>query len=60
MTREQIAFLNSLLSDAQITHRDKLIRLNLTITRDMLASVSGPPATAPAAKSAKPAHAAAK
>jgi hypothetical protein len=38
LTREQIAFLNSLLSDAKITHRDKLIRLSFTITQDMLAT----------------------
>ena len=54
MTREQIAFLNSLLSDAKITHRDKLIRLNFTITRDMLAACA--PA-APPARASKPAHA---
>jgi hypothetical protein len=54
MTREQIAFLNSLLSDAKITHRDKLIRLNFTITRDMLAA-SAP--AAPPARASKPAHA---
>jgi len=54
MTREQIAFLNSLLSDAKITHREKLIRLNFTITRDMLAA-SAP--AAPPARASKPAHA---
>ncbi|HEY0704747.1 MAG TPA: hypothetical protein VGD60_18380 [Candidatus Acidoferrales bacterium] len=59
MSREQIAFLNSLLSDAKITHRDKLIRLNFTITRDMLAT----PAThssSPTAKPSQPAHASGK
>jgi hypothetical protein len=65
MTPEQIAFLNSLLSDAKITHRDKLIRLNFTITRDMLAAspiktASAPPANAPmpasSTKKPLPAH----
>jgi hypothetical protein len=66
MTREQIAFLNSLLSDAKITHRDKLIRLNFTITRDMLAAspiktaIAPPPASAPvpapSARKPLPAH----
>jgi hypothetical protein len=65
MSREQIAFLNSLLSDAKITHRDKLIRLSFTITRDMLAAspiktASAPPArspmSAPPAKAPLPAH----
>jgi hypothetical protein len=65
MTREQIAFLNSLLSDAKITHRDKLIRLNLTITRDMLAaapiktasaSPANAPVPAPSVRKPLPAH----
>jgi|ERR1700678_2387327 len=46
MTPEQIAFLDSLLGDAKITHRDKLIRLSFTITRDMLAA--SPPKSSPA------------
>jgi hypothetical protein len=55
LTREQIAFLGSLLSDAKITHRDKLIRLSFTITRDMLAASPSKPASTPAAKpAAKP------
>jgi hypothetical protein len=54
MTREQIAFLNSLLSDAKITHRDKLIRLNLTITRDMLAAAPIKTASAPPASTSTP------
>jgi hypothetical protein len=60
MTREQIDFLNSLLSDAKITHRDKLVRLNFTVTRDMLAAAPSrttpTPAPAPTAKSSTPAH----
>ena len=52
MTREQIAFLSLLLSSAKITHSDKLIRLNVTITQDMLAAspsraTSTPPARTP-------------
>jgi hypothetical protein len=54
MTREQIDFLNALLSDAKITHRDKLVRLNFTITRDMLAAA--PARTAPTARAPTPAH----
>jgi hypothetical protein len=65
MSREQIAFLNSLLSEAKITHRDKLVRLNFTITRDMLAAspiktASAPPprspVSAPPGKTPLPAH----
>jgi hypothetical protein len=57
MSREQIAFLNSLLSDAKITHRDKLIRVSFTITRDMLAeSPSRTASSTPPAKPAPPAH----
>jgi hypothetical protein len=58
MTREQIDFLNSLLSDAKITHRDKLVRLNFTVTRDMLAAAPSrtTPTPAPTAKSSTPAH----
>ncbi len=47
MTREQIDFLNSLLSDAKITHRDKLVRLNFTVTRDMLAAAPSAPRPLP-------------
>jgi hypothetical protein len=56
MTREQIDFLNALLSDAKITHRDKLVRLNFTITRDMLAAAPTRTASAPAAKPPATAH----
>ena len=57
LTREQIAFLNSLLSDAKITHRDKLVRLSFTITRDMLAaSPASAPATKPASSPVDSAH----
>jgi hypothetical protein len=54
MTREQLDFLNALLSDAKITHRDKLVRLNVTITRDML--TTAPSRTTPAAKTPTPVH----
>lgn len=55
MTREQIAFLSSLLSNAKITEREKLIRLTFTITRDMLgATPSKARSTAPT--SATPPH----
>jgi hypothetical protein len=57
MTREQIAFLSSLLGDAKITHRDKLIRLTFTITRDMLAASSSKSSPAPPAKPSLPARA---
>jgi hypothetical protein len=57
MTREQIAFLNSLLSGAKITHRDKLIRLSFTITRDMLAESPARTAPSPSEKPPLPAHA---
>jgi hypothetical protein len=58
MTHEQIDFLNSLLSDAKITHRDKLVRLNFTVTRDMLAAAPSrtTPTPAPTAKSSTPVH----
>jgi hypothetical protein len=56
LTREQIAFLNSLLSDARITHRDKLIRLSFTITQDMLATSPAKSTSTPAAKPANAAH----
>lgn len=58
MTREQIDFLNALLSDAKITRRDKLVRLNFTITRDMLAAAPTrtSSASAPAAKPPATAH----
>jgi hypothetical protein len=56
LTREQIGFLNSLLSDAKITHRDKLIRLSFTITREMLAASPSKRTSAPAAKPANAAH----
>jgi hypothetical protein len=58
MTREQIDFLNALLSDAKITRRDKLVRLNFTITRDMLAAAPTrtTSASAPAAKPPATAH----
>jgi hypothetical protein len=54
MTREQLDFLNALLSDAKITHRDKLVRLNLNITREML--TTAPPQKTPAAKALTPVH----
>jgi hypothetical protein len=56
LTREQIAFLSSLLDDAKITHRDKLIRLNITITRDMLAASPSRPASTPSATAPPPVH----
>jgi hypothetical protein len=58
MTREQIDFLNALLSDAKITRRDQLVRLNFTITRDMLAAAPTrtTSASAPAAKPPATAH----
>jgi len=58
MTREQIVFLNALLSDTKVTYRDKLVRLNFTITRDMLASAPSrtTAAPAPSAKIPPPAH----
>jgi hypothetical protein len=55
MTREQIAFLNSLLGDAKITHRDKLIRLSFIITRDMLATSPSKSASPSPAKTPMPA-----
>jgi hypothetical protein len=36
MTKEQIAFLQALVSQAQITHQNKLVRLVLDITPAML------------------------
>jgi len=59
MTREQIAFLNSLLSNAKITQREKLIRLTFTITRDMLGASPSRARSTPSA-SATPAHAPAR
>jgi hypothetical protein len=56
MTREQIAFLNSLLSGAKITHREKLIRLTFTITPDMLAAAPINTVAAPPARAAVPTH----
>jgi hypothetical protein len=53
LTHEQIEFLNSLLGGAKITHRDKLIRLDLIITQAMLAQ--SPSRTASASPPAKPA-----
>jgi hypothetical protein len=57
MTAEQIAFLSRLLSDAKITHRDKLIRLTFTITRDMLAASPSRPGPSPPGKVSTPAQA---
>ena len=56
MTSEQIFFLNSLLSDAKINHRDKLVRLSFTITPNMLATPPSRAATAPSAKTPAAAH----
>ncbi len=57
MTPEQIAFLNALLGNAKITHRDKLIRLTFTITRDMLAASPSRSASAPPGNVSSPARA---
>src|SRR5271156_2261740 len=56
MTREQIAFLNSLLNGAKITHRDKLIRLNFTISPAMLSQSPAKTASTPPVKAPVPAH----
>jgi hypothetical protein len=56
MTRQQIAFLSSLLGDAKITHRDKLIRLSFTITREMLAASPAKPVPTPSVKAPATTH----
>jgi hypothetical protein len=48
MTKEQIAFLEALISQAKITHQNKLVRLVLDITPAML--------NAAPARAAAPAH----
>jgi hypothetical protein len=52
MTREQYAFLEALINRATINHQNKVVRITLEITPDMLAAApppkpaaSGPPAT---------------